>query len=240
MGHGMDNKAKVAVLLNLVFVLILLIWPLITAPKFQVILDKKTVPLGGTLRIEAHLPGTPASTKVTVVNVQLNRTMYTKDLGPTKDISLDLKIDEDKYRIGLYAVRVSALIGNSIVEEEALFHVFGGDPIELSLQVDNPNITAFLNETSEKQYAEVSTKIKAKVTMGGRPVKGAKLLVVSLDRNTTVTDVVYTDDNGEASIEWKANATENKTYTVVVQAIKPGHPISSATAEISVRVERRS
>ncbi|MCD6349108.1 MAG: hypothetical protein J7L91_05710, partial [Candidatus Korarchaeota archaeon] len=71
----MDTKAKIVLLLNLVFVALLLLWPLMTAPKIQISLNKETVPLGGKLGVTAILPGVPTSVKLSIVDLELNRTV---------------------------------------------------------------------------------------------------------------------------------------------------------------------
>ncbi len=234
----MDTKAKIVLLLNLVFVALLLLWPLMTAPKIQISLNKETVPLGGKLGVTAILPGVPTSVKLSIVDLELNRTVESLDLNPAKEVSASIEISEGKYRIGHYAVRISANVNGGSVEEEKFFSVFGAAPLNLSLEVEKPELKAFINVTAERLYAEVNDRVRARVTMNGQPVNGAKLLAVALGSNATITDVAYTDVNGEAVLEWKANVTENTTYTVVVQAVKPGHPIASGEVQIKVNVEK--
>ncbi len=236
----MDTKTKVVLLLNLIFVAILLLWPIMNVPKFQISLNKETVPLGGELEVRTTFPNEPSSVKLYVIDLELNKTVDAINLKPAKEISAKLSIKEGKYRIGHYAVKIQATLNGNSVEEESFFNVFGGSPLNLTLKVEKPVINAFINVTSKKQYAEVSDRVEAKVTMNGKPVDNAKLLALTLGRNATVTDVVYTNSSGEGIVLWKANVTDNETYSVVVQAVKPGHPIASGEVQIKVNVKKGS
>lgn len=234
----METRAKIVLLLNLIFVALLLFWPLLTAPKFKISLEEGTVPLGGALRFSLSFSGTPSSIRLDVVDLERNITIESRNLQPAKDVSASIQVIEDRYRVGHYMLRVVADLGGRMEEEEAFFNVFGGDPLNLSLKMEKANITAFINVTAEKQYATVSNRIFAWVTMKGKPVEGAKLLAVAMGPNSTVTEVARTDSQGRATLDWSANVTENTTYIVVVQAMKPGHPIASTEAKIEVRVEK--
>ncbi len=236
----MDTKTKIVLLLNLIFVVILLTWPIINAPKIQINLDRETVPLGGKLEVRATFPSVPSSAKLYVVDLELNKTVYTLNLKPAKEVSAKLYIEEGKYRIGHYVIKIKAMLDGSSIEGEDFFNVFGGSPLNLTLRVEKPEIDAFINVTSKKQYAEVNDEVRAKVTMNGEPVKDVKLLALTLGRNATVTDVVYTNASGEGIISWKANVTDNETYSVIVQAVKPGHPIASGEVQIKVNVRKGS
>ncbi len=236
----MDTKTKVVLLLNLIFIAILLLWPIMNAPRFQIILNKETVPLGGELEVRTTFPNEPSSVKLYVIDLELNKTVDIINLKPAKEISAKLNVEERKYRVGHYAIKIQAKLDGNSVEEESFFNVFGGSPLNLTLIVEKPDINAFINITLKKQYAEVSDEVKAKVTMNGKPVENAKLLALTLGKNATVTDVVYTDSNGEGIIHWKANVTDNETYSVVVQAVKPGHPIASGEVQIKVNVIKGS
>ncbi|MDK2383474.1 MAG: hypothetical protein QI199_01535, partial [Candidatus Korarchaeota archaeon] len=169
----METKTKIVLLLNLVFVALLLSWPVVTAPKFKISLNKDTVPLGGELRFTVSFPSPPSSVRVDVVDLERNMTIESKSLQPSKVVSAAIPIDEGRYRIGHDSLRVVANLG-STVEEDAYFNVFGGAPLNITLETEE-NLSAFINVTAEKQYTTVSSKVYATVTMEGKPVKGAKL-----------------------------------------------------------------
>ncbi len=232
----METKTKIVLLLNLIFVALLLSWPIVTAPKFKISLNEDTVPLGGELQFTVSFPSSPSSIRVDVVDLERNITIESKNLQPAKVVSASIPIDEGRYRVGHYSLKVVADLGGA-VEEEAYFNVFGGAPLNMTLEAEE-NLSAFINVTAEKQYATVSSKIFASVTMEGKPVKGAKLIALTMGPNATVTTVTYTDSEGRAVLDWSANVTENTTYIVVVQALKPGHPIASGEVRIRVRVEK--
>ncbi len=234
----METKTKVVLLLNLVFVALLLSWPVVTAPKFKISINEETVSLGGELQFTVSFPSPPSSVRVDVVDLERNMTVESKSLQPAKVVSAAIPIDEGRYRIGHYSLRVVANLGGT-VEEEAYFNVFGGAPLNMTLKTEE-NLSAFINVTAEKQYATVSSKVYATVTMEGKPVEGAKLIALTSGPNATVTPVTYTDSEGRAVLDWSANVTENTTYVVVVQAMKPGHPIASGEVKIRVRVEKGS
>ncbi len=234
----METKTKIVLLLNLVFVALLLSWPVVTAPKFKISLNKDTVPLGGELRFTVSFPSPPSSVRVDVVDLERNMTIESKSLQPSKVVSATIPIDEGSYRIGHYSLRVVANLG-STVEEDAYFNVFGGAPLNITLETEE-NLSAFINVTAEKQYTTVSSKVYATVKMEGKPVKGAKLIALTMGPNATVTSVTHTDSEGKAVLDWSANVTDNTTYVVVVQALKPGHPIASGEVKIRVRVEKGS
>ena len=145
----MDTKTKIVLLLNLIFVAVLLSWPLITAPKFEVSLGEDTVPLGGSLNLRISFPRDPSSVRLLVVDLERNRTVEARELQPSKELSASLKIDEGRYAIGHYALRVVATIDGEMVEEESFFNVFGAPELNLTLSVEKPELKAFVNVTAE-------------------------------------------------------------------------------------------
>ncbi len=233
----METKTKIVLLLNLIFVALLLSWPVMTAPRFKITLDGETVPLGGELRFEVSFPSPPSSVRVDVIDLERNITIESRNLRPSKMISAVIPIEEGRYRIGHYSLRVAANMGGP-VQEEAYFNVFGGAPLNVTLKAERENLSAFINVTGEKQYVRVSDRIFANVTIGGRPLERAKLIALSIGPNSTITSVTYTNASGEAVLDWSANVTGNTTYVVIVQAVKPGHSIASGEVRIRVKVEK--
>jgi hypothetical protein len=231
----MNSRVLMAVALNVIFVAILLIWPLMNSPKFTISIEEKTVPLGGKLNFTISFPSVPSEVTAEVVDAELNRTVYVTSLPPRKEIRGSIDIEEGKYRIGFHILRIRATLNGQDITEESYFSVFGAPPLELELKVENPVLTVRITNAT---YAEVSNRVYARVTMGGKPVENAKLLAVSLGSNSTVTEYVKTDSEGRASLEWRANVTGNSTFRVVVQAMKPGHPIASGDITIEVIVRK--
>ena len=231
----MNSKILMAVALNLIFVAILLIWPLMSSPKFMISIEEKTVPLGGKLNFTISFPSTPSKVTAEVIDAELNRTVYITSLPSSREINGSIGIEEGKYRIGFHILRIRATLNSQDITEESYFSVFGAPPLELELKVENPVLTVRITNST---YAEVRDRVYARVTMGGKPVENAKLLAVSLGSNSTVTEYVRTDGDGRASLEWRANVTENSTFRVVVQAMKPGHPIASGNVTIEVIVKK--
>jgi len=231
----MNNKILLAVALNVIFVAILLIWPLMSSPKFIISIEERTVPLGGKLNFTISFPSAPSEVTAEVIDAELNRTVYVTSLPPAKEIGGSIDIEEGKYRIGFHILRIKATLNGQDITEESYFSVFGAPPLELELNVESPVLTVRIANAT---YAEVSDRIYARVTVGGKPVKNAKLLAVSLGSNSTVTEYVKTDSEGRASLEWRANVTENSTFRIVIQAMKPGHPIASGDITIEVIVRK--
>jgi hypothetical protein len=231
----MNSRVLMAVALNVIFVAILLIWPLMNSPKFTISIEEKTVPLGGKLNFTISFPSVPSKVTAEVVDAELNRTVYVTSFPPRKEIRGSIDIEEGKYRIGFHILRIRATLNGQDITEESYFSVFGAPPLELELKVENPVLTVRITNAT---YAEVSNRVYARVTMDGKPVENAKLLAVSLGSNSTVTEYVKTDSEGRASLEWRANVTGNSTFRVVVQATKPGHPIASGDITIEVIVRK--
>ncbi len=231
----MNNKILLAVALNVIFVAILLIWPLMNSPKFIISIEERTVPLGGKLNFTISFPSAPSKVTAEVIDAELNRTVYVTSLPPAKEIGGSIDIEEGKYRIGFHILRIKATLNGQDITEESYFSVFGAPPLELELNVESPVLTVRIANAT---YAEVSDRIYARVTVGGKPVENAKLLAVSLGSNSTVTEYVKTDSEGRASLGWRANVTENSTFRIVIQAMKPGHPIASGDITIEVIVRK--
>ncbi len=228
----MDDKLKLAIAFNLAFLAFLLIWPLITAPPFQVEVSPKTVRIGGAVKVEARLPLQSGRVKLVIKNLNLNRTVIEEEVPVSngvmvKEVNLDPNLP-----IGTYAAEVEA--GEQ--SNYAIFYIFGGENLTLKAKADQEVIKAKVPEGANT--TSVSTKIRVYVTMGGKPVKGVKILAVAKGKNSTVTEVSYTDSEGRAILDWSAVVEESRKYEVVLKALKPGHPVASATVEIDVSVEK--
>ncbi len=228
----MDDKLKLAIAFNLAFLAFLLLWPLITAPPFQVEVSPKTVKIGGKVKVEARLPLQSGNVKLVIKNLNLNRVVHEEEVPVkngvmVKEVSLDPKLP-----IGTYAAEVMA--GEQ--SNYAIFYIFGGDNLTLNAKADQETIQVKLPEGSN--VTSVSTMIRVSVTLEGKPVEGVKVLAVAKGRNATVTEVSYTDSNGRAILDWSALVSESREYEVVLKALKPGHPVASATVKIDVKVEK--
>ncbi|MCS7102642.1 MAG: hypothetical protein NZ992_02020 [Candidatus Korarchaeum sp.] len=233
----MNSKMLAAVSLNVIFVVILLAWPLINSPKFSVSIEEDIVPLGGQLNFTLSFPSVPLEVRVEVIDPKVNRTLYSVSLNPSSEVRGSVRVEEGRFGIGFHVLRVHAILNGREVIEESYFSVYGAAPIYLELSVGKPTLVVEINQT-ESNYAQVSEKILAKVRTDEGPVEGVKLLAVSIGSNSTVTEVAKTDSEGEAVLEWRANVSSNSTYRVVVQAVKPGHPLASGEISIEVIVRR--
>lgn len=233
----MNTKMLAAVSLNMIFVALLLIWPLINSPKFSVVIEENVVPLGGQLNFTLLFPSVPSEVRVEVIDPEINRTLYSASLNPSSEVRGSVKIEEGKFGIGFHVLKVYAILNGQEVVEESYFSVYGAAPIYLELSVEKPTLIVEIRRT-EGNYTQVSEKIIAKVRTDEGPVDGAKLLAVPIGPNSTVTEVAKTDIKGEAVLEWRANVSSNSTYKVVVQAVKPGHPLASGEISIEVIVRR--
>lgn len=231
----MNTKVLVAVAINMLFVAILLIWPLINSPEFTVSIEDNVVPLGGELNFTASFPSVPAGVSVEVIDPVLNETVYSAELTPSKQVRASIPIEEGKFRIGFHVLRIRAILDGRNLTEETYFSVFGATPISLRLEAEKRNITLSLIEGN---YTEVSQRVYAEVRSEKGPVENVTLLAISLGPNSTITEVARTDAQGRAVLTWRANVTGNSSYRIVVQAIKPGHPLASGEVEIEVIVRR--
>lgn len=231
----MNSKVLLSVALNVIFLAILLVWPMINSPSFTISLDGNVVPLGGKLNFTASFPSVPSELAVEIIDPGLNRTVYSSTLQPSKDVRGSIPIEEGKFRIGFHVLKVRATLNGRDLTEEAYFSVFGGSPIHLELRAERENITVNLIEGN---YTEVRQRIFAYVRSEKGPVENATLIAISMGPNSTVTEVARTDSQGRAVLEWRANVTGNFSYRIVVQAIKPGHPLASGEVSVEVIVRR--
>lgn len=233
----MNAKMLTATALNLLFVAVLLTWPLINSPKFSVSIQEDPVPLGGRLNFTLSFPSVPSEVRIEVLDPESNRTVYSASLKPSNEVKGSVKIEEGKFRIGFHVLKVYAVLNGQKVVEESYFSVYGATPIYLELSAEKPRLVLRTNLTGAN-YTQARERILARVKTGEGPVEGVKLLAISIGPNSTVTEVARTDSRGEAVLEWYANVTGNFTYRVVVQAVKPGHPIASGEVTIEVIVRR--
>ncbi len=231
----MNAKTLAAVVLNIIFVAVLLAWPLVNSPRFSVLIEEDVVPLGGQLNFTLRFPSAPSEVRIDILDPQVNRTVYSASLAPSSEVKGSVYIEEGRFRIGFYVLKVHAVFNGQGITEESHFSVYGAPPIYLELSVERPTLVVEMNQT---ESAEVSDRILAKVSTEKGPAEGVKLLAVSLGPNSTVTEVAKTDGEGRAVLEWRANVTGNSTYRIVVQAVKPGHPIASGEVSIEVIVRR--
>ena len=228
----MDDKLKLAIAFNLAFVAFLILWPLLTAPPFQVQVDPKTVKIGGTVRVEARLPLQSGEVRLTIKNLNLNRTVQEMVVPVNGGVMRkEVKLSPD-LPIGTYAAEVTAGEKSAF----SIFYIFGGENLTLEVSPTNKTIEAKVPEGSN--VTTVSQKIEVRVLVGGKPLKGVKVLAVSKGANSTVTEVAYTNEAGEATLDWSARVSESREYEVIIKALKPGHPVASAVVDINVKVEK--
>ncbi|RDD53288.1 MAG: hypothetical protein BA066_05230 [Candidatus Korarchaeota archaeon NZ13-K] len=231
-----NAKLLAAISLNIVFVALLLAWPLMNSPSFIISIEESTVPLGGQLNFTLSFPSAPSEVRIEIIDAVTNRTVYSASLSPSSQMRGSVRIEEGKFRIGFHILRVYAVLSGREVSEESYFSVYGAAPIHLDLSVERPKLVVDLSETGN--YTEVTNRVFVKARTDEGPVGEVKLLAISLGPNSTVTEVAKTDSSGSAVLEWRANVTGNSTYRVVVQAMKPGHPLASGEVKIEVIVRR--
>lgn len=233
----MNTKMLTVTALNLIFIAVLLTWPLINSPKFSISIEGDPVPLGGKLNFTLSFPSVPSEVRIEVLYPESNRTIYSASLNPGSEVKGSVEIEEGKFRIGFHVLKVHAILNGQRITEESYFRVYGASPIYLELSAEKPTLVLKMDPT-EANYTQARERILAKVRTEGGPVEGVKLLAISIGPNSTVTEVARTNSKGEAVLEWHANVTGNFTYRVVVQAVKPGHPLASGEVSIEVIVRR--